>query len=272
MNKNILVLISVLLMSSYIYASNITVSFPENITLVNNPVSVELYVYNGSNSSELITLTSYISPFPSSFSENQFRLSPNESKRVTVTISPLNDYLESVYSSSIEIKSANYYNKQTFNIIQKTNRICSIDLQYFVMYVPSSDEYKLELILKNNSIVNKDIEIIGLKDINLSDEIGIVEISGKTEVSTVRLFKTEERNVILEYRCNGLFGKKEIELPEKKTPIDIKTGFTGLFSFIGSVNLGNFWDSLLFQIILIIILIILVLSFSTRYIKYIYKR
>ena len=152
MNKNIFVLISVLLISSYVCAYPLEVSFPKDITLVDKQVSVEMYVFNSSSVAEIITLTGHTTPFPISFSETQFRLNPNESKRIAVNFTPLTNYLDAVYSSSIEIRSANYYNKYTFNITQKSNRVCSIDLQYFVIYVPSTDQYKLELILKKYQI------------------------------------------------------------------------------------------------------------------------
>lgn len=272
MDKKFLILISLLLMSTYIYASGITVSFPENITLVDNQVSVELYVYNGTNISKQFNLTSHTTPFVSSFSENQFRLNPNESKRISVIFNPLENNLEAVYNSSIEVKSQDYYNKVNFIIIQKTNRTCGIDLQYFAEYIQDSSNYKIDLIFKNNSTIDQTIEIIDFKDVNLTEELNDVNISRETEVSITRFFETDKREVILEYRCNGILGRREIELPKKTTPKDPTTGFTGLFTFVGNITLGNFINSVVFQIILVVVLIILVLSFSTKYIKYIYRR
>jgi hypothetical protein len=86
MNKNIFVLISVLLISSYVCAYPLEVSFPKDITLVDKQVSVEMYVFNSSSVAETITLTGHTTPFPISFSETQFRLNPNESNELTFEI------------------------------------------------------------------------------------------------------------------------------------------------------------------------------------------
>jgi len=272
MKKNILFFIVLLLFSNYIYAQDISVIFPESATLVNDSVSVDFYIHNLSRFTEQLVVKAHTSPFPHFLSESNILLQPNDSKKISLVLTPLTNQLDSVYVSSLEISSNNYYKKINFQIIQKANRTCSIDVNYLATYIPFSEEYKIEIILKNNSDTTQEIEIIGLKEISISAEISVIEIPKQTEVSLLRIFKTDKENSTLEYRCNGIYGTKEIELPEKTRPKEVNKGPSGLFYFVGAITIINIFDSLLFQIFLIIILIILILSFSTRYLKYIYKR
>lgn len=265
--KKISILFVLLLFTvTQVHAYSLDVYFPKSISIVDREVTAELVIHNLSNKTEKITLASNTSPFQTTFSQEQFDLLPNETKKITVSFSPLTERLDSVYSASIEVKSINYYIKEIFTITQKSNRTCMIDLDYSVKYNTNADNYRLELFFKNNDKIEKEIEIIGLKDISLDEEIGKVTVPSKQKTSTVRFFDTQEKMVVLEYRCNGMFGKKEISLPEKKEPVDVNSKISGMFIFVTS------FDSLFFQIVLVIILIILVLSFSTRYIKYVYKR
>lgn len=271
MNKNFLTLLSMLLLATSVYATSIDAVFLDNITLFDKPISAELYLYNSTSTPKQITLKANTSPFSATFSENQFVLKPGESKRISVTINQLADSLDVAYNSSIEITSADYYKKLPFTITQRSNRACQIVLRYTINYLPATDNYKLELFFKNDSKTDKTIEIIGLKDINLSSGIGVIDIPKESEVSTVRIFSTDDKTAFLEYRCNGVYGKMEMNLPDKENPEEIASS-TGLFSFITNINFLGILDSLVFQVILIVILMLLVLSFSARYIKYVYKK
>ncbi|MFA5745513.1 MAG: hypothetical protein WCX82_01540 [archaeon] len=271
--KIFLLLIIALISLQVVYAGNATTSFPSNVTLVDKQISVDFYIYNPTSTVQTYTLKSYTAPYPSYFSETTIRLQPNTSKLVPLTITPLENQLESTYSSSIEVTSIDYYNKITFTILQKTNRVCQVDLQYFISYVKESDNYKLELIFKNNSNINQNIDVLDLRDINLEVPIGKISTIKATESSLVRLFKTDINQTKLDYRCNGIYSNITIDLPKKDVikPNEPFSVFTGLFS-LGNIDVLTTLDSTVFQIILIFILIILVLSFSTRYIRYVYRK
>jgi len=273
MYKKIFLFIVIALMSlQIVHAGTATTSFPATVTLVDKQISVDLYIYNPTSTVQTYTLKSYTAPYPSYFSETTVRLQPNTSKLVPLTITPLENQLESTYSSNLEVLSGDYYKKINFNILQKTNRTCPVDLQYFISYVKESENYKLELIFKNNSNRDQDIDILDLRDINLEVPIGKISTTKASESSLVRLFKTDVNQTRLDYRCNGIYNYVAIDLPKKEEkPHEPASVFTGLFSLTG-IQLGNILDSTLFQIILVFILIILVLSFSTKYIKYVYRK
>ncbi len=272
MLKKILLLILIIYLATpFTNAQELSVTFPKTITLVNTPISVDLYLYNTTSTTNTYSLKSYTAPYPSEFLEERITISPNSTKKITLKITQLSNQLQSTYNSSIEISSATYYNKINFEIIQKANRVCPIDLQSTVIYVKESDNYKLELTFKNSTNRDQDIDIIALKDINLEYPLGKLTAPKNSESSIVRVFKTKLKETKLEYRCNSVYGTVDIELPKKEKPQEEKSIFTGLFSF-GAINLVTVFNDIVFQIILIFILIILVLSFTTRYIKYVFKK
>jgi hypothetical protein len=262
----------------YATTSPPTVSFPKTVTIVDTQISVDVYIYNPNTTEQNYFLKSYTSPYVSEFSESTISVSSKTSKKVSLKINPLENVLESVYSASIEIQNSEHTKKSEFEIIQKANRKCPVDLQYLIIYVKESDNYKLELIFKNSTDKDKTINITNLKDINLAAPLGEVIAPKNSESSMVRVFKTDIKETKLEYTCNGIYGFVDIELPKKvKTSDKVKSAFTGLVGFVKgitlpSINLIAILDSIIFQIILLIILIILVLSFSTKYIKFLYKK
>jgi len=276
MFKKIFLLFIILMISlQVINAQTPVVSFPKTITLVDAPINVDLYIYNPNNVTQTYTLKAHTSPYPSVFLEETIVLNANESRKIPLKITPLSNVLGSTYNSSIEIKSTNYNRKIDFQIIQKTNRKCLVDLQYFLLYVKETDNYKLELIFKNSSNRDENLEIIGLQNIYLDSQIGEITIPKNSESSLVRVFKTDLKETAMEYRCNGLYDTLAMDLPKKEKlvkPQEAKSVFTGLLGLVNGFNLETIFNSTIFQIILIFILIVLVLSFSTKYIKYIYKK
>ena len=275
-NEFLLLIIVLLVSLQLVYAQDTpTVSFPKTVTVVDTPISVTLYVYNPNSTEQTYSLVSYTSPYESYFSEDRITLKPNESKEVTLVISPQENVLDSTYKASIDLKYLENSKKIDFDIIQKANRGCPIDLQYTIAYVKESDNYRLDLVFKNSNNKDEDIDIIGLKDINLEYPIGIVAVPSAVETKMVRVFKTDLKETKLEYRCNGVYGFVNIEFPKKetaKTKTQVLSVFTGLVSFTKNINLTTILNSIIFQIILIILLIILILSFSTKYIKYVYRK
>lgn len=276
--KNIFLflMIALLLSLQIIYAEDApTISFPKKVTVVDTPISVTLYVYNPNSTAQTYSLVPYTSPYESYFSEDKITLKPNESKEVTLIISPQENVLDSTYKASIELMYLQNSKKIEFDIIQKANRNCPIDLQHTIVYVKESDNYRLDLFFNNSSEKTQEIDIIGIKDINLEYPIGVVTIPSAIETKMVRVFKTDLKETKIEYRCNGVYDFVALELPKKETEknkIQVISVFTGLVSFTKNVNLTTIFNSIIFQIILVLILIILILSFSTKYIKYVYRK
>lgn len=275
-NVFLVLMIALLLSLQIIYAeSTPTVSFPKKVTVVDTPISVTLYVYNPNSMEQTYSLVSYTSPYESYFSEDKITLNPNESKEVTVVISPQENVLDSTYKASIEVMYLENSKKIDFDIIQKANRSCPIDLQHTIAYVKESGNYRLDLIFNNSSKKDQELDVIGIKDINLEYPIGIIIVPSDVETKMVRIFKTDLKETKIEYRCNGVYGFVALELPKKETDkakAQVISVFTGLVSFTKSINLTTIFNSIIFQIILIVILIIIILSFSTKYIKYVYRK
>jgi hypothetical protein len=158
-----------------------TVSFPKTVTLVDEKVSVEFYVYNPNNVEQTYFLKSYTTPFISEFSESTVSVLPKTSQKVLLIITPLSDVLDSVYGVSIEIQNTEITKKTEFEIIQKNNKKCPVDLQHTIIYVKESDNYKLELIFKNFTDKDETVIITDLKDINLQVPVGEVIVLKNSE-------------------------------------------------------------------------------------------
>lgn len=277
--KNIFVLFMIALLSlQVVYADYApTVSFPKKVTVVDKPVSVILYVYNPNLTEQTYSLVSYTSPYESYFSEDKITLNPNSSKEITVVISPQENVLESTYKASIEVMYFQNSKKVDFDIIQKANRSCPIDLKHEIVYVKESDNYRLDLIFNNSSGKDQEINITDIKNINLEYPIGVVVVPSDLETRMVRVFKTDLKETKIEYSCNGIYGFVNLELPEKKIELEkketpVNSVITGLVSFTKSINIKTILNSTVFQIILVLILIMAILSFSTKYIKYVYRK
>lgn len=276
--KKVFLFIMVALLSlQVIYADNSpTVSFPKKVTVVDAPISATLYIYNPYSTEQTYSLVSYTSPYESYFSEDKITLNPNESKEITFVISPLENVLDSTYKASIELMYLQNSKKIDFEIIQKANRICPIDLQHTIVYVKETDNYRLDLTFKNSSNKDQEINIIGIKDVNLDSPIGVVVVTSDVETKMVRVFKTDLKETKIEYRCNGVYGFVDLELPKKEEPEQNKkqvtSVVTGLVSFAKNIDIKSILNSTIFQIILVGILIIVILSFSTKYIKYVYRK
>jgi hypothetical protein len=276
--KNVFLVLMITLLFSLqiIYAEDApTISFPKKVTVVDTPIYVTLYVYNPNSTEQTYSLVSYTSPYESYFSEDKITLKSSESKEVTLIISPQENVLDSTYKASIELMYLQNSKKIEFEIIQKANRSCPIDLQHTIVYVKESGNYRLDLFFNNSSKKDQELDVIGIKDINLEYPIGVVIVPSDVETKMVRVFKTDLKETKIEYRCNGVYGYVTLELPKKETDkskVQVISVFTGLVSFTKSINLTTIFNSIIFQIILIIILIIVILSFSTKYIKYVYRK
>ena len=284
-----------------IFASEINYNFTETIVLYDKAVSYDLTLYNASNESQLYTINTYTTPFEVTLIPETIRLAPRERGKITFLFEPLLDQLESVYSSNFRITSNNEIKTVYFNINQKSNKVCPLDLR--INNVINDDNLSFILRIENTTTKNYNLELIDLENIK---DFNKSSITSNREETIEREFVFSDFNrslqkTVLIYKCNNIQNTKEIEIPKKEIEDTIDENTTDLTGFIGfadlsflnvffqsvaTINFGFltvFYNSLISidfmvilnstitHIILIVILIFLILSFTTRYIKYLYN-
>lgn len=302
----IIVFLAAIMLSIFVgtvFASEaINYNFTETVVIHDKPVYYDLTIYNSSNQSQLYTIKTYTTPFNVTLIPETIRLAPGETGKISVMFEPLLDQLESVYASNFKITSNNETKTVSFNINQKSNKVCPLTIN--IKDVVNDGNLSFVLRVENNSSRGYNLELISLENIN--DFNRSVLRSNKEEIiEKTFIFSDFNRSLektVLTYKCNNIKNTKEIEIPKQEIEEDSNedvTGSTGFVSFldlgfinvflqsIATINLGLLsvlynslisidflviLNSTITHIILIIILVFLILSFTTRYIKYLYLK
>ena len=300
----IFIFLAIILLSIFVrnvFASEINYTFTETVVLKDKPVFYDLTLHNPSNESQLYRIKVYTTPFKVTLIPETIRLAPRETGTISFMFEPLLDQLESVYASNFKITSNNENKTVYFNINQKSNKICPLSIN--IEEIINDENLSFILRVENNSTRGYNLELISLENINDFNRSVLrsnrEEIIEKTYVFSD--FNRDLERTILTYKCNNIENTKEIEIPKQKKEETQKevtgvTGFVGFLDFgfvnvflesfaaifLGFVNV--FYSSLISidflvilnstitHIILIVILVFLILSFTTRYIKYLYLK
>ena len=254
-------------LSSYIQASGLDIYFPEAITLDNTAISLDFDIVNTTNFTQEYEFNAYTSPFLSEINPSSVVLQPNASQTIKFTINPIYNSLKSIYFSSFEISTDSSKKIYSFRIVQNDNRVCNIDLDYNLSYDSNSDLYNLDIILDNNYPQTSQIRLKSLKD-----STNFQENTYDVDNSLVLNYKikSDKEKTDLIYVCNNKEYLEEINLIKKEKPkesLEVVKYLSGYFSFS---KFKNIFSSLGFKIFLIIILIFLVISFTAKYVRYIY--
>jgi len=251
--------------SSYISAYGSELNIPNVINIFDKEVDASIYLKNNTTSEKVYSLKVHTSPFLSELQEDSFTLSPSESKTLKLTIKPIQNTLKTEYKASIELISGSTRSVHPFTITQYENKICELEVNKEISYNSNIDKYLLNLNIKNNTNIQQEIILKQLINAENFKERSLV-IDSNSEEQVNYLVTTKENTLTLEYICNQISIKEDIDVPKK-----IKDGInlSGYFSFI---SISSILNSLAFQIILVLVLIILILSFATRYIKYLYSK
>ncbi|MDD3178347.1 MAG: hypothetical protein PHR26_02400 [Candidatus ainarchaeum sp.] len=253
--------------SSYIQASGLDIYFPEAITLENTAITLDFDIVNTTNFTQEYEFNAYTSPFLSEINPSSVILQPNASQTIKFTINPIINSLKNVYFSSFEISTENSKKIYSFRIVQNDNRVCNINLDYNISYDSNSDLYNLDIILDNNYPQTSQIKLK-----SLTDSTNFKENTYDVDNSLVLNYKidSDKEKTDLIYVCNNKEYLEQIKLIEKNKPkesLEVVKYLSGYFSFS---KIKNFFNSLGFKIFLIIILIFLVISFTAKYVRYIY--
>lgn len=252
-------LIITLVFSSLIQGSSQVISLDKNVYLTDEAIEKEIILYNYFNEGLEFTLNIFTGPFKSSVFQEKIFLSPNQSKTVSYKIYPLEDSFDVTYTANFMVSTLHYNFKEDFKIYQNFNRTCNILLEVESSFL-EENRYNLNLIFKNTEENDQLVTIKENKDVNLSFKEILVLKDSVYSYSTV--IESNDDEIFVEYACNSVLNKKEVSL-EKENSIRRITGY---------VVLNNFFESLFFKILLVVLLIILVLSFSTRYLRYVNKK
>jgi hypothetical protein len=291
-SKNKLFLILLIFCISFLF-SNYTSAFEAEVSLNTNnlniydkDVNLEINVYNNTNTEQLYGVIPHITPFKFNLDSSTFRLSPRASKRVVLVINPIGNSLEKIYSTKLEVTSNFSSTYIPLQITQNTNKECNIDLDYTVVYNPNIKKYVFNLKLENKDNYSKFVELIHNSILKM-DFSRKIELNAKEYKELKFVFDSNVESIDLEYNCNNIeLNCLNIILPNKPKD-DINTNnnsdnnnagynnsnLSGLLNLgFFTLNINNILNSLAVQIILIIVLIVLVLSFTTKYIKFIYNK
>jgi hypothetical protein len=276
----IIIIFSIILFSNYVSAFEAEINLStNNINIYNEDVNLEINIYNNTDVEQLYSIIPHINPFNYYLERNIFRLQPKEQKKVILIIKPIVDSLLVNYSTKLEITSNFSSVHIPLEINQNTNKSCNIEVDYVVVYNLDIKKYILDLKLKNKDNNTKFIKILSNKDlsIDINNEIKF----NASEYKEIRyVFDSNLELINLKYNCDNInLNTITIDLPiniKEENNINTKNTNKSLSGLLNlgffSLNINNILNSLFVQIILIIILIILILSFTTKYIKFIYNK
>jgi len=157
-------------------------------------------------------------------------------------------------------------------LFQESNIYCFVEIvDNFINYDLNNSKYILDLKLENTSEFSQEIFVKQINDVNktLLDISQEHEVLGKDVLWLSYVLDVNSLDIVyVNYTCNDVIQKiKEISVPKEKEPQQKNT--FGLFVLSSA---KSFYNSVLFQVVLIVVLIFLVLSFTTRYIRYLYKK
>ena len=264
--------ISVFLYSVKLYAADFDLRVQDKVILNNNPVNAYLTLKNTTSTTNLYTLQLYTSPFQSQINPSSIRLSPGEVKQVNFTVYPLENSTSQEYTSTISVLSNSETYFYTFTIVQQTNKVCPVNVNYKVDYISDSNKYHIDLNIENPTTKYQTITIKEIKPINTAIETMDVALYPNENKHSNFYFDTNSNKVTLSYICNSNYEELNITLPSK--PVTPKPDTTdgnkinlNLAGYFTYASFSRVFESLTFQVILILIIILLVLSFTSRYIK-----
>ncbi len=256
-------LIITLVFSSALQGANPVFSISKDVHLTDKAVEKEVVIYNFFNTTAQFNLKLYTTPFNSEISENNFYLSPNESKIVTYKIYPIDNSQAAVYSSNLEVSANNNIFRESFIIDQAFNKKCNVSVDVLSKYI-ETNSYNIKLIFTNEE---NDIKTVILK--NMSGAVDFnesnFEIAGNSNYEFETFINTEDSNVSFDYACNNVIKTKISDLEKKSS-------FLGITGYISLQGINNFIESIYFKILLVVLLVVLVLSFSTRYLRHVNKK
>lgn len=251
-----------LVLSSSIQGSNSLILTDKNIYLTDKAIEKEVVIYNFFNDTVEFTVNLYTSPFKSEVLENNFNLSANESKTIKYVIYPVKNSLKEVYSASIEVVTKNNTFVEYFTITQEFNKKCDVDVDINHTHIEDNN-YLLNITFYNNTQEEKFVVLNKITEIkDFSQRVISIDNNSKYEYTVS--FNTNNKDIDIEYICNNLLITEKIEL---KKDVDFKQ-ITGFLFF---EDIAKVLDSIYFKIFLVILLVLVVISFSTRYIRYINK-
>jgi hypothetical protein len=270
------ILLFLLFTINNIYAQDTQINIQDKVILKETSKTIPITVYNNSQEIKWYNIEAYTSPFETQIQESYFYVDSynnnNNSKTIYLTISPLQKSLTSVYLTHIQISSDNYTKKIPLTIVQESNIYCFVEIvDNFINYDLNNSKYILDLKLENTSEFSQEIFVKQINDVNktLLDISQEHEVLGKDVLWLSYVLDVNSLDIVyVNYTCNDVIQKiKEISVPKEKEPQQKNT--FGLFVLSSA---KSFYNSVLFQVVLIVVLIFLVLSFTTRYIRYLYKK
>jgi hypothetical protein len=251
-----------LVLSSSVQGSNNVMSIDKEVYLTDKAIEKEVVIYNFFNDTVEFTINLYTSPFKSEVLEKNFVLSANESKTIKYIIHPLQDSLKEVYSASIEVVSNNNTFIEYFSITQEFNKKCDVDVNITHTHL-EDDNYLLNINFYNSTNEEKFVVLSKVSEIKDFKE-KVISIDSNSKYDYTINFNTKNKDIDIEYICNNLLITEKIELQKD-------LNFKKITGFLSLKDIGDFINSIYFKIILVILLVLVVISFSTRYIKYINK-
>ncbi len=262
-----------------IYAQDIEISMQETINLKDQDKTIDLTIINNSSTLRYFDITAYTAPFISYIENPYFSLQPNASKTTTITIKPLEKSLANVYRTTIEITSENYKRNLSLTIVQEKNIDCSIVIEeHYVNYDRTEENFILDIKINNNKDREENLFIKEIVDTN-NNILKTIEqehtLSAEDNLWLSYIFNLDENKtqdyVYLVYGCYDFsLTSKEIHAQKITEEEPKEEQITFGMVILGSVE--NIFDSLIFQIFLVIVLILLILSFTTKYIKFVYNK
>lgn len=245
--------------SAFVQGNNSVISLQNKVYLTDKAVEKEVILYNFLNEGVYFNLKLNTSPFNSDISQDRVFIPANEYKTIKYTIYPLNDSKGEVYSGSLETIFQNNRFIEYFTIEQAFNKKCDISVDISSNYL-SNENYSVKILFKNTN--SQDRKIIVQEIDGILQEEKEIFVLKNSEYSYEKIISSKQKNIDVKYLCNDVILTSQVSLEK---PIRM----SGYFSLNWA---NNFLESIYFKILLIVILILLVLSFSTRYLRYINRR
>jgi len=263
--------ISFFLYSFKAHASEFQLIVPDKVVLKDSSVKYQLIITNLEDSTNLYEFKLYSSPFSGTINPSSIRIDARQTKQVELIIYPIENSTNQEYISTISVLVNSQIHFYTFIIVQQTNKICPIDINYKTDYLIDSNRFHLDINLTNNTTKYQTLIIKEIKPINTTIQEMSVNLYALENKHSTFYFDTNETEVKLIYVCNSNFEELSINLPTKPIIINLEpkenqiwNNISGYFTISKFKEISN---SLAFQVILIIIIVLLVLSFTSRYIK-----
>lgn len=247
-----------LITPNLLHALEPVISMNETVYIVDKPVEQEIILYNYFDADAYFVLKLNTAPFDFHTSVYEIFIPKKSYKSIKFTLFPLDNSSGEVYSASVELYSPFARFIKHFTVDQAFNKTCETTLKVDSEYL-GSDIHTVELLFENPTL--KDQDILFNDDQNLFF-LKKITIPKNSEYLFKKNISIDGSELSISYTCNDVFISQKHNL---KKPIKL-TGFFSLGIFEKIFNL------LFFKILLVIILIFLVISFTTRYLRYIHDK